>query len=81
MTIAMLTPECVAQQVENAWLRLTNLHGARRVDVYVIRSGRVMFSSDAERYSSAQLVGTYTSAVNLHDLRDDVFHVWESMQR
>lgn len=74
-----LSPECVAAEIEQAWLSLA---GKRRaVDIYVTRRGRVIGARDVQAQATAEFVGSYDGSVALQHFRDDVFHVWEELQR
>ncbi len=77
-----LTADGVSIQVEKAWLRLRkwpdHMGPAR---VCITRHGRVLVGFEADRYSYAVDVGSFTKAIALKDLRDEVFHVWESLRR
>lgn len=76
---AALSPECIAAEIEQAWLALASKR--RPVDVYVTRRGRVIWPREIQGQTTAELVGRYDSSVTLQHFREDVFHVWEELQR
>lgn len=77
-----ISPECIAIEIVEAWLRLCKRNARYGpAAVSITPRGKVLVGYDADRYAHAVEVGTFTSAISLSDLRDEVYHVWESMQR
>lgn len=59
--------------IEEAWWRLQRLPACRRVTLYLTRGHAGMRIRPARDRVNAVEIGTYTPAVELADLREDVF--------
>lgn len=66
-------------EIEKAWV----LIGQRKKPcaVRLTRTGRLVGLTPSNRSADGEEVGTYTPAISLSAFRDDVFHVFEGMQR
>lgn len=66
-------------EIERAWVLLGQKRGS--CAVRLTRSGRLVGLTPSNKSVDGEDVGTYTQAVSLMELREDVFHVFEEMRR
>lgn len=77
-----LSPESIAAEIEAAWLKLCAWpHHRPPASVCITKRGKVLVGAKGDRYAFATEVGVFNHTISLRDLRDEVFHVWESMHR
>lgn len=66
-------------EIERAWVLLGQKRGA--CAVRITREGRLVGITPSGKLSDGYEVGTYTASISLSAFREDVFHVFEELQR
>lgn len=79
MTISGGQIQALELEIERAWVLLGQKRGP--CAVRLTRTGRLVGLTPSNRSADGEEIGTYTGAVSLMAFRDDVFHVFEEMQR
>ena len=73
--------EALEVRIELAWCVLRGLHPSTRRTLHLTPRGAIVgFKSSQGLPMGAMEIGTYTRAIELDELRQHVFFVWNEMQ-